>query len=60
MDTCAKCGKQLGWLDRHSGNSRWLEKHPEWKDKKICIRCMTEINTKERGREEPLIVKAVE
>lgn len=49
--TCAVCGKTLSWLNRPYGNSRWLEKHPEWKDKKICFGCLTEINKKERGRE---------
>jgi rubrerythrin len=45
--TCAKCGKTLGFFDRHSAQARFAERHPEFNGGKLCSSCISEIVKKE-------------
>jgi hypothetical protein len=47
MDNCAKCGKELSWLDRHNAQSRFAKRHPEFNGEKLCSSCISEIVEKD-------------
>jgi DNA-directed RNA polymerase subunit RPC12/RpoP len=51
MGNCAKCGKELSWLERNSVSRQrhFAEKHPEFNGEKLCSSCMNEIAKKARA-----------
>jgi hypothetical protein len=64
-ETCAKCGKELSWLEskqdpkyREKRAPQLREKYPQFLGKKICKPCMSEIMKKEcDAHNEPIYVK---
>lgn len=58
MGNCAKCGKELSWLERNKVQSQFAKRHPEFNGEKLCFSCRNEIVKKEcKAHNAPLYAK---
>lgn len=46
-ETCAKCGKELSWFERHKVQSLFAKNHPEFNGEKLCPSCISEVLKKD-------------